>query len=231
MRFIAEENQGEGGNRLERMSTALPALKPLNMGDARRVTEILARYFRQEAQFRMVEVGVYRGETSAAILRAFPNCLLWMVDSWSAADPSGNYARSGDGVAKLSQAEQDANLKAAVAAISAWHERACVVKDGSLSAAERLAMQFGNASFDVVFLDAAHDYESVKSDIAAWRPLVKAGGLFIFHDYTHPRNAGRGYGVRRAVDEWAESEGIDGGDEGGGLQTLGSMAFAVVWDW
>lgn len=47
---------------------------------------------------------------------------------------------------------------------------------------------------DAVFIDAAHDYESVKADIAAWLPKVKPGGFFGGHDIDAP-------GVKQAVDE------------------------------
>jgi SAM-dependent methyltransferase len=193
--------------------------KILNMGDASRVVEILARYFRPDQAFNMAEVGVYRGQTSAAILRAFSKCRLWMVDSWEAADPQGGYAKSGDGVAKLTQDEQEENCRLAIAETAFAEHRRVISKLPSVDAA-RVRYSFGQ-SFDAIFLDAAHNYRSVAADIAAWRQLLKPGGLFVFHDYTHPRNNGRGYGVRRAVDEWAEQGKVT-------LETLGSMAFAKV---
>lgn len=36
---------------------------------------------------------------------------------------------------------------------------------------------------DFVFIDAAHDYESVKKDINAWLPKVKENGIIAGHDY------------------------------------------------
>lgn len=42
---------------------------------------------------------------------------------------------------------------------------------------------FPDQSLDSVFIDAAHDYESVRADIAAWLPKVKKGGIIAGHDY------------------------------------------------
>lgn len=56
----------------------------------------------------------------------------------------------------------------------------------------RAAQDFADASCDVVWIDADHSYEGVRSDIAAWWPKVKDGGVLGGDDWAFG-------GVRRAV--------------------------------
>ena len=39
---------------------------------------------------------------------------------------------------------------------------------------------------DLLFIDGHHDYKSVKENTLKWEPLVKIGGVILFHDYDHP---------------------------------------------
>lgn len=61
--------------------------------------------------------------------------------------------------------------------------------DSTLSAA-----LYENDSLDFVYLDANHSYEMVVSDIQAWLPKLKEGGVLGGHDYEQP-------GVKRAVQD------------------------------
>lgn len=44
------------------------------------------------------------------------------------------------------------------------------------------AAEFADKSLAFVWIDAAHDYESVKRDITAWKPKVKPDGILAGHD-------------------------------------------------
>ena len=37
--------------------------------------------------------------------------------------------------------------------------------------------------FDIVYIDASHEYECVKEDIISWLPKVKIGGILCGDDY------------------------------------------------
>jgi hypothetical protein len=62
------------------------------------------------------------------------------------------------------------------------------------------AATYVDKSLDFVFIDGAHNYESVKADIQAWLPKVKIGGFIGGHDYgnNEPEDVN---GVKKAVDE------------------------------
>lgn len=59
--------------------------------------------------------------------------------------------------------------------------KACIhpVRMKSVSA----AATYADGSLDFVFIDAAHDYQSVVDDIRAWGPKMKPGGTLAGHDY------------------------------------------------
>lgn len=62
------------------------------------------------------------------------------------------------------------------------------------------AKHYKDNSLDFVFIDAAHDYESVKKDIKAWFPKVKDGGTIAGHDYAWCDD------VKKAVHEFFEGK-------------------------
>lgn len=51
----------------------------------------------------------------------------------------------------------------------------------------------GKKQVDLLYIDGDHRYEGVKRDFELWSPLVKSGGVVVFHDIIE--NQGSNYGV------------------------------------
>jgi predicted O-methyltransferase YrrM len=58
------------------------------------------------------------------------------------------------------------------------------------------AKLYNDKSLDFVFIDAAHDYESVSKDLKEWFPKIKQNGIIAGHDYHY------NVGVFPAVNEF-----------------------------
>jgi len=56
---------------------------------------------------------------------------------------------------------------------------------------------------DLIFIDGDHSYEGVKTDVEAWLPKMKKGGILIFHDI------GWAEGVKRVVSEYIKPRQIE----------------------
>ena len=139
------------------------------------------------------EIGVFRGECSGHLLEMHPGLKLYMIDMWS----PDTYKGKGDDAAtesyrKLYQDKAEENYNLCKKIQDKYSDRVVLWKDKSPDVAD---FAFGNGYFDFVFIDASHDYDSVKADILAWLPKIKKGGWMICHDYMLFE------GVTRAVDE------------------------------
>lgn len=143
---------------------------------------------------RVVEVGVFAGRLTGYLARN-TTATIWAVDHWR-----GPAAFPGSGLVANKRTERRFRRR-----LKAWIEqgRVVVVRMESTEAAAHLLETEGPV-MDLVFIDAAHDYDSVRADIKAWRKCVRPGGILCGHDINWP-------GVLRAVHEAFPNCGRGGG--------------------
>lgn len=134
------------------------------------------------------EVGVYKGQTSKALLEAFPDLYLALVDPWKEWEEGASY-RKHKRTGSHTQEKWDKVYFEAMQNI-AGNWKSSVYKMTS----EEAAKLFKDESLDFCFLDGNHVYENVKQDIELWTPKIRKGGLFVGHDW-----GGRYRGVKKAV--------------------------------
>lgn len=119
---------------------------------------------------RIAEIGSWRGRSTAAIADN-TEAVVYAIDTWAGSpetDFDPGFAAGGPewlwGEFLLHKADN-----------------VIPVRMTSVDAAAYFAGR--GDTFDMIFIDGAHDTESVKADIAAWRPLLEPGGLLCGHDY------------------------------------------------
>ena len=145
------------------------------------------------------EVGVWDGDSSAYFLTSVPNLVLTMVDLWQPIPEDHPYKKAGDGVSRASADKMEWMMRLAYQRTEFAADRRYIVRAESTAVARDTAPGF----FDLVFIDAAHDYESVLADCRAWWHTVRPGGTYCGHDYKK-----RTPGVVQAVNEFAEEVGV-----------------------
>jgi hypothetical protein len=139
-----------------------------------------------------VELGTDQGVYAAELLRRYPNLFLVTVDPWIPYQEILNQ----DGTMcdrKLAREKFNANMLG-------LEHRFSHIERLSQDAARWLVTSRWfpwKPPYDFIFIDAAHDYDSVKIDLQAWWPLLKVGGIFSGHDLDI-------MGVSRGVFEFAK---------------------------
>lgn len=130
---------------------------------------------------KMVEIGSYAGESSEIWAQSGVFDKIVCVDAWM---NGWNEQAKASNTTELAEKKFDE-----VAAKYPCIEK---MKCTSNEAVEK----FADGSLDLVYIDANHTYEAVKTDIEAWLPKVRKGGIISWHDYRR-----RWSGVMNAVDE------------------------------
>lgn len=131
----------------------------------------------------VLEIGTYCGKSAHAYLTAGVQKLT-CVDWWRKGDVIPN-DESGEDIYQKFVRNTAGFPDTELVAIRASSEEAKAI--------------IGDEKFDMIFIDASHDYESVKKDLELW--MGNATVLICGHDYGWP-------GVHGAVDEVMKVDGV-----------------------
>jgi hypothetical protein len=138
------------------------------------------------------EIGTWRGDNAAALLRRAKPAVLYLIDPWAhqVECQRAMYGGRSDG-----QAELDA-IYASVVDRFAGDERVIIKRQTSAQAAQG----FTAGCLTWAYIDGDHRYEAVLEDLELYSRVVHPGGYLAGDDYGL-----KGWwedGVRRAVDEF-----------------------------
>lgn len=145
---------------------------------------------------KAVEVGTHRGEFAEQLLDRWVGKVLFCVDHWMPGydnDP----AAKGDRAADYSEC---------VTRLRRFGRRVRIHRGTSPG----VAREFVDGSLDFVYIDATHQYDSVVTDLAAWWPKVKSGGILGGHDFICPgeRLGGWGQFIQPAVMDFSAKHAV-----------------------
>lgn len=144
----------------------LSAKSPIEIPNVTR--EDLAVLFHELGVRKCAEIGVESGAYSEVLCRSNPGVEHYAIDSWR------RLPRYKDHVNPEKFRVFYERAKARLAPYNAT-----LIKELSMDAVK----QFQDGSLDAVYIDGAHDFQSVANDIAEWSRKVRPGGIVAGHDY------------------------------------------------
>lgn len=160
--------------------------------DQPRRWDVLASFMLDQGYKTFVEVGCKEGRTAGHILKTVPDSRVIAIDPWlkqeKSADPTKETYQDwdfGDIERQFWENVGESRARCLMARMTSEAAAADLDVRGEIAGAA-----------DLVFVDALHDYEHVKQDIALWWPKVRIGGILAGHDFNH-----KWPGVERAVAE------------------------------
>lgn len=155
------------------------------------------------------EIGVYRGNFSAAILQIVEPRCLHLIDPWAYQERYTSSWFGGDlggSQAVMDKLHEKVRLRFRN---EIDHGRVVIHRNFS----SEVSAQFPAAYFDWIYIDANHTYDAVRADLRAFHPKVKHNGFITGDNYGDRPDWWWKDGVKRAVDEfvsdgWCDLESI-----------------------
>lgn len=123
---------------------------------------------------KIVEVGVCRGALCRSLLKNCGDVIeeYWAIDPWV-------HMGAGHGKSSRYTDERWETLYLRNCGRMLKHPQLHIIRSRS----EDAVSVFDDGYFNLVYLDANHNYEGISLDIKLWMPKVRKGGIFAGHDY------------------------------------------------
>lgn len=134
------------------------------------------------------EIGVFKGEFSRIILQIINPQLFYLIDPWEGKIESGD--KNGNNIEYIDGNSYYIN--------NIIKEFLFLPQIKILKHYSHIINSFPNNYLDWIYIDGAHDYNTVKHDLTSSYPKIKQGGYIMGHDYTTNMFPG----LVRAVDEF-----------------------------
>jgi hypothetical protein len=114
----------------------------------------------------VAEIGVSCGINAKRIMDTLNPKELYLIDPWEFDNP---------------EVTAHKYMKGFVYKLFEEHEHVEIKEARSIEGAKTFPDQY----FDLVYIDALHDYENVTKDLSAWYPKIKTKGFLAGHDYNY----------------------------------------------
>lgn len=203
----------DGGCWIPNLKEHRKAILPHAPGHARVMVDLIDNHFGLRP-IMAAEIGVYLAQTSQVLCECYPGIDLLLIDPY----PVDNLHEWQNFLACGRLGYKPENMlrvkRQAAERMRPYSHQVGWVYKPSVEAANLLG---GSKSpqFDFVLVDGDHSYNGCLSDIKAWWPLIKHGGILAGDDLKRGRHPLHHWGVNQAVDEFcAENDlTLNEGDE------------------
>ena len=156
----------------------------------------LASHMESRAVSSVIEIGAWKGDATLFFAKRLPEGgHIVAIDSWIGYPKEIYKVTSGIYESFIERMEREGVAHAVLP-----------VRTTSLTAAQSL-----DAVADLIYIDGDHSYEAVYSDIAAWRPHIKPGGLLCGNLYSQH---GEQKTIEKALRDYCNANGLSYKTEG-----------------
>jgi predicted O-methyltransferase YrrM len=134
----------------------------------------LKKHFR-DRPIKIAELGVLRGQSIPIFLNNFN------IEEYVGVDLFDCYEENKDGSYELMKTQGSMIYNS----LELMYQNNSNIKF-KIGLTNKVVQEFENKYFDLIFIDAGHEYPQVSQDIELWYPKMKKNGVFSGDDYFYP---------------------------------------------